>query len=170
MDLYGTGYSDVKPEVIESLIKNEWYCPVTRDVADLTGTIETLIKIIFHYIGTGTVLMCWYYIFCSIAEYSSETLVWFQTQNCSLVCSQVESARNTVEIWLSCEGSRYTLYATLAYTRHFIFAGCYDNDTCDPWYLGTNFAGHLEILRGIYILRGFIKIPIYCSLFKRLWF
>jgi hypothetical protein len=30
-------------------------------------------------------------------------------------------------------------YATLAYIRHFIFAGCYDND---PWYLVTNLAGH----------------------------
>jgi hypothetical protein len=29
-------------------------------------------------------------------------------------------------------------YATLPYIRHFIFAGCYDND---PWYLETNFAG-----------------------------
>ncbi len=34
-----------------------------------------------------------------------------------------------------------TFYATLAYVRHFIFAGCYDND---PWYLVTNFAGHLD--------------------------
>ena len=37
-------------------------------------------------------------------------------------------------------------YATLPYIRHFISAGCYDND---PWYLVTN-------LRGIQILRGFI--------------
>ncbi len=40
------------------------------------------------------------------------------------------------------------IYATLAYIRHFTFAGCYDNDPCDPWYLVTNLAGHLEILRG----------------------
>jgi hypothetical protein len=33
-------------------------------------------------------------------------------------------------------------YATLANIRHFIFAGCYDND---PWYLVTNLAGHLEL-------------------------
>jgi hypothetical protein len=33
-------------------------------------------------------------------------------------------------------------YATLPYIRHFIFAGCYDND---PWYLVTNLAGHLDI-------------------------
>ncbi len=39
----------------------------------------------------------------------------------------------------------YTFYATLTYIRHFISAGCYDND---PWYLVTN-------LRGIQILRGF---------------
>ncbi len=38
------------------------------------------------------------------------------------------------------------VYATLAYIRHFIFAGCYDND---PWYLVTNFAGHLD-LAGFY--------------------
>jgi hypothetical protein len=38
--------------------------------------------------------------------------------------------------------STFHFYATLAYIRHFIFAGCYDND---PWYLGTNFAGHLEL-------------------------
>jgi hypothetical protein len=29
-------------------------------------------------------------------------------------------------------------YATLAYIRHFISAGCYDND---PWYLLTNLRG-----------------------------
>jgi hypothetical protein len=29
-------------------------------------------------------------------------------------------------------------YATLPYIRHFISAGCYDND---PWYLGTNLRG-----------------------------
>jgi hypothetical protein len=39
----------------------------------------------------------------------------------------------------------------LAYIRHFIFAGCYDND---PWYLVTNFAGHLD-LAGFY----FSKCP-----------
>jgi hypothetical protein len=33
-------------------------------------------------------------------------------------------------------------YATLAYIRQFIFAGCYDND---PWYLVTNLAGHLDL-------------------------
>ncbi len=32
-------------------------------------------------------------------------------------------------------------YATLAYIRHFIFAGCYDNNPC---YLVTNLAGHLD--------------------------
>ncbi len=42
-------------------------------------------------------------------------------------------------------------YATLAYIRHFIFAGCYDND---PWYLVTNFAGHLD-LAGHFDLAGF---------------
>ena len=30
------------------------------------------------------------------------------------------------------------LYATLQYIRHFISAGCYDND---HWYLGTNLRG-----------------------------
>jgi len=35
--------------------------------------------------------------------------------------------------------------------RHFIFAGCYDND---PWYLATNLAGHLD-LAGCY----FSKCP-----------
>jgi hypothetical protein len=35
-------------------------------------------------------------------------------------------------------------YATLAYIRHFTFAGCYDNDPCDSWYVVTNFAGHLD--------------------------
>ena len=33
-------------------------------------------------------------------------------------------------------------YVTLAYIRHFIFAGCYDND---PWYLVANLAGHLDL-------------------------
>jgi hypothetical protein len=53
--------------------------------------------------------------------------------------------------------SRNYFNATLAYIRHFIFAGCYDND---PWYLVTNlpghldFAGHLE-LAGFY----FSKCP-----------
>ncbi len=45
---------------------------------------------------------------------------------------------------IRCTNSNF--YATLAYIRHFISAGCYDNN---PWYLGTN-------LRGIQILRGFI--------------
>jgi hypothetical protein len=34
------------------------------------------------------------------------------------------------------------IYATLAYIRRFIFAGCYDND---PWYLVTNLAGYLDL-------------------------
>jgi hypothetical protein len=38
------------------------------------------------------------------------------------------------------------VYATLAYIRHFIFAGCYDNG---PLYLATNLAGHLD-LAGFY--------------------
>ncbi len=45
----------------------------------------------------------------------------------------------------------YYFYATLAYIRHFIFAGSYDND---PWYLVTNFAGHLD-LAGHLELAGF---------------
>jgi hypothetical protein len=32
----------------------------------------------------------------------------------------------------------FIFYATLPYIRHFISAGCYDND---PWYLGTNLRG-----------------------------
>jgi hypothetical protein len=36
----------------------------------------------------------------------------------------------------------YYIYATLAYIRHFIFAGCHDND---PWYLVTNLAGFLNL-------------------------
>jgi hypothetical protein len=35
----------------------------------------------------------------------------------------------------------YIFYATLAYIRHFIFAGCYDNGL---WYVVTNFAEHLD--------------------------
>jgi hypothetical protein len=50
--------------------------------------------------------------------------------------------KNTCTAWVAAE----IFYATLAYIRHFISAGCYDND---PWYLVTN-------LRGIQILRGFI--------------
>jgi hypothetical protein len=42
----------------------------------------------------------------------------------------------------SCNVLNYIFYATLAYIRHFIFAGCYDND---PLYLVTNFAGHLDL-------------------------
>ncbi len=34
------------------------------------------------------------------------------------------------------------IFAILAYIRHFIFAGCYDNH---PWYLVTNLAGHLDL-------------------------
>jgi hypothetical protein len=45
----------------------------------------------------------------------------------------------------------YYIYATLEYKRHFIFAGCYDNH---PWYLVTNFTGHLD-LAGFY----FSKCP-----------
>ena len=30
----------------------------------------------------------------------------------------------------------------MAYIRHFIFAGCYDND---PWYLVVHLAGHLDL-------------------------
>ncbi len=48
-------------------------------------------------------------------------------------------------------------YATLPYIRHFIFAGCYDNN---HWYLVTNLAGHLD-LAGFY----FSKCPakfVYC--------
>jgi hypothetical protein len=41
-------------------------------------------------------------------------------------------------------------YATLAYIRHFIFAGCYDNN---HWYLVTNLAGHLD-LAGFYFLNA----------------
>jgi hypothetical protein len=43
-----------------------------------------------------------------------------------------------------------SFYATLAYIRHFIFAGCYDNN---PWYLVTNLAGHLA-LAGFYFLNA----------------
>jgi hypothetical protein len=43
------------------------------------------------------------------------------------------------------------IICSVAYIRHFIFAGCYDND---PWYLVTNFAGHLD-LAGFY----FFKCP-----------
>jgi hypothetical protein len=42
-------------------------------------------------------------------------------------------------------------YATLPYIRHFIFAGCYDNN---HWYLVTNLAGYLD-LAGFY----FSKYP-----------
>ncbi len=52
---------------------------------------------------------------------------------------------------LSSRKIQYYVYATLAYIRHFIFAGCYDND---PWYLVTNFAGHLD-LAGHLELAGF---------------
>ena len=40
------------------------------------------------------------------------------------------------------ESEPISFYVTLAYIRHFIFAGCYDND---PWYLVTNFAGFLDL-------------------------
>jgi hypothetical protein len=41
-------------------------------------------------------------------------------------------------------------YATLAYIRHFIFAGCYDNN---PWYLVTNLAGRLDLAVFFFIYR-----------------
>ncbi len=44
-----------------------------------------------------------------------------------------------------------SFYAKLAYTRHFIFAGCYDNN---PSYLVTNLAGHLDFAGHLY-LAGF---------------
>jgi hypothetical protein len=50
--------------------------------------------------------------------------------------------------------SSINFYATLEYIRHFRFAGCYDNDPCDPWYLVTNLAGHLD-LEGHLDLAGF---------------
>jgi hypothetical protein len=41
--------------------------------------------------------------------------------------------------------------------RHFIFAGCYDND---PWYLVTNFARHLDIAGHLDLVRFyFSKCP-----------
>jgi hypothetical protein len=49
------------------------------------------------------------------------------------------------------QAKTYFFYATLTYIRHFIFAGCYDNN---PWYLVTNLAGHLD-LAGFY----FSKCP-----------
>jgi hypothetical protein len=52
-------------------------------------------------------------------------------------------------------------YATLPYIRHFILAGCYDNNPC---YLVTNLAGHLDFaghldLAGFY----FSKCPANCK-------
>jgi len=38
--------------------------------------------------------------------------------------------------------NRINFYVTLAYIRHFIFAGCYDNE---PWYLVAKLAGHLDL-------------------------
>ncbi len=59
----------------------------------------------------------------------------------------------------------------MAYIRHFIFAGCYDND---PWFLVTNLAGHLDLagnldLAGHLDLAGFLfsKCP---ANFNRLLF
>jgi hypothetical protein len=49
------------------------------------------------------------------------------------------------------QNSFWSFYATLAYVRHFIFAGCYDNG---PWYLVTNLAGHLDFA-GHFDLAGF---------------
>ncbi len=57
--------------------------------------------------------------------------------------SQIDSDQS---MHISIKKDPLIIYATLAYIRHFISAGCYDND---PWYQVTN-------LRGIYILRGFI--------------
>jgi hypothetical protein len=53
----------------------------------------------------------------------------------------------------------FITYATLAYIRHFIFAGCYDNN---PWYLVTNLAEHLD-LAGRLDFAGFYfsKCPTY---------
>jgi hypothetical protein len=53
-------------------------------------------------------------------------------------------------------GHIFTFYASLAYIRQFIFAGCYDND---PWYKVTNFAGHIDLaghldLAGFYFLNA----------------
>ncbi len=42
----------------------------------------------------------------------------------------------------------------LAYTRHFIFAGCYDNN---PWYLLTNLAGFLNLV-GFLNLAGHLDL------------
>jgi hypothetical protein len=42
----------------------------------------------------------------------------------------------------ACSATFYIVYATLAYIRHFIFAGCYDNN---PWYLVTNLSGYLDL-------------------------
>ncbi len=44
------------------------------------------------------------------------------------------------------KSAKHNFYATLAYIRHFIYAGFYDND---PWYLVTNLAGHLDLARNL---------------------
>ncbi len=58
-----------------------------------------------------------------------------ESYDCSDNVNSLQS--NTVNI---------NFYAALAYIRHFIFVGCYDNN---PWYLVTNLAGHLD-LAGFY--------------------
>jgi hypothetical protein len=58
---------------------------------------------------------------------------------------------SSTTVWVSTSRvliPQYSFYATLVYIRHFIFAGCYDNN---PWYLVTNLAGHLD-LAGFFFL------------------
>ncbi len=67
--------------------------------------------------------------------------------------------------------SFYKFYATLAYIRHFIFAGCYDNNL---WYLVTNLVGHSDLaghldLAGFYFLNAplILNVPLNSLLSSR---
>jgi hypothetical protein len=51
-------------------------------------------------------------------------------------------------------------YATLAYIRHFISAGCYDND---PWYLVTNLRGFIFLNAPLDLLLGTSYRPSFSS-------
>jgi len=59
-------------------------------------------------------------------------IIWIKIVQVNLLLCMMS---NKFEIFLC-------FYAKLAYIRHFLLAGCYDND---PWYLATNLAGHLNL-------------------------
>jgi hypothetical protein len=95
---------------------------------------------------------CFYFGTANIVSFSEMTLR-HKKDNHSRCCVGVANYKEIEHSTAQSSQTRWYIifYATLAYIRHFIFAGCYDND---PWYQVTNFAGHLD-LAGHFDFAGF---------------